>query len=283
MKKICTIVILIILVALGCQKQQHGKVVAKVGDAELTLEEIKNQLDASLISNKEQLQKYILNWVNEELLYQEALRRGIDRTNQFQSQMNEMKRQLAIQQLIEQQIYLDSVKVNDSTALNYFTQNQAEFFVKDDIIKINSATFATREQAAYFTSQISKGLSWKDAIEKVKSDSALASNLIDMVTEKFFSQKNIYPEEIWKIATALGINEVSFPIKTAKGYSVVQLLARKMKGEKADFEIARDEVVQRIIIENRRKRYTELLNELRNKIKVDILFSQISSSDTSHK
>ncbi len=283
MKKIWTIVILFTLITLGCQKQQHGKVVAKVGDSELTLEEIKSQLDKSLISSREQLQKYILNWINGELLYQEALKQGVDKSNQFQNQMNEMKRQLAIQQLIEQKIYIDSAKVSDSTALNYFNQNQTEFFVKDDIIKINSATFTTREQAASFVSQISRGLSWKDAIEKVKSDSALASNLIEIITEKFFSQKNIYPEETWKIATALGINEISFPIKTAKGYSVVQLLARKMKGEKADFEIARDEVVQRIIIEDRRKRYTELLNNLRNKNKVEIFFSQISSSDTSYK
>lgn len=280
MKIIWALINLLVVFNLGCQEQKPSTVIAKVGDAELTLEEAKSSLASSQVYNKKELQKYVMNWINEELLYQEARRKGIDNTQQFKARMSELQKHVTVQQFIDHQIFLDSTEIDESAALNYFEQNRAEFFIREDLIKLNIITFNNRDRAAWFASQVSRGAIWQEVLADIKNDSIAASSLTGYTTGKFYSQRTLSPQELWKVAFTLGINDISFPVKTAFGYSILQFLSRKKKGDVPEYEIVQDEVKQRIIIENRRQQHMKLLNDLRNRYKVEIFLSQISLSDT---
>ncbi len=82
MSKSCSSVLLILglgLVGLpGCgPEREEGPVVARVGDAALTVAQLDNQIPDSDMAEA-QRRLFVENWVRRELLYQEALAREVD-------------------------------------------------------------------------------------------------------------------------------------------------------------------------------------------------------------
>lgn len=277
---ICVTFCLISIIFVSCHKRAQGTIIARVGDAVLTLEEVKSCFDTSQGMFRNQLDSYVKNWINEELLYQEASRKGIENDEQYQMQIRNVQRQLATQRFIEQAVYGDTVGLKDSLMIQYFEAHRAEFLIKEDIIIINFAIFKSRDQASIFAAKVSRGAPWQDAIIYVQSDSALKASLLYHSLNQFFTRQTINPPEAWKVAVTLNSNEVSFPVKTTMGYIVLQPLEKKKRGDSAEFEIVRDEVRERILIEERRKKYMKIIQDLHKRYKVEIFIPEASKTDT---
>ena len=282
MKKAWLILVILPVLIAGCSRQKSETIIAKVGDETLTLREARTHIDSSKISSPDQLRNYVIHWVNEELLYQEARKDGIESTEQFQKRLQEARKQLANQQYLDRQIYDSEPKIEEQMIADYYERNRSEFFHREDAVKLNMATFLSRERAAYFASQLFHGNSWRDVVDNMRQDSGSAKFFIGSVSDRYFTRRTLMTEEIWKVSTALNINDVSFPVKVPEGYCIAQLLARKKKGEQADYDIVRDEVRQRVLIELRHKRYIQLLENLRSKYKVEIFSDQFTKNDTTH-
>ncbi len=260
----------------GCAKPQ-GAVIARVGDAVLTLEEASLAVDSSRGSYDQQVRAYAASWVINELLHQEAEREGVDKTEQFERQAKDAVRQLAVQAYLEKHVYADTIAVNDSSARSFFSAHTDEFMVREDIRKMNIAVLAKREHAVAFVTLLSQGIPWNKALERISSGSS--SPILLSESEQYYTKRTITPPELWKVASTLSENEPSFPVKTSSGYVVMQLLQAIKEGATADFDAVRDEVRQRVLMEQRRKQYDDLLVSLRNKYSVQLFFPL---TDTTH-
>ena len=254
--------------------------IARVGDSELTLEEARTAIDTASVAFESRLHNYVASWINTQLLFQEAQRKGLEHTETFQRQLADAERQLAVQQFLEQHVYADSITISDDEQRTYFDQHASEFFVRDEMMKMNVISFTTRERAMAFVSSVSQGTSWEQVIKKIMQDSTTSSSVLSFTTNKYYSQKTLYPPELWKVAATLSVNEVSFPIKTLLGYFVLQPLATVHQGKPADFELAKDEVHERLLIEKRRQRYNDLLGTLRKQYNVEVMLPSVSRVDT---
>jgi len=263
---------------MGCQRQPQGKIIARVGDEVLTDNEALAHIDTLLKPTDDQLKRYVIQWINNELVNQEARRRGIDKEDRFIHQSQEAEKIIANQYFLERYIYSDTMGIKSILLHEYFKNHSSEFLVQEDVVKINVITFNTRERASSFASSVLRGVFWSDAISAVLSDST--SGVVSSFTEKYYTQHTLFPTELWKLASTLGINDVSFPVKTPMGYSVIHMISVIKKGEPADFAFAQDEIRGRVLIEQRRKRYNELLENLRNKSKVDIFLNTSINSDS---
>ncbi|MDI6767096.1 MAG: peptidylprolyl isomerase [Bacteroidota bacterium] len=274
-----TICILSIFVV-SCRKQTEGTIIARVGETVLTLEEAKVCIDTSQGPFQNQLNSYVKHWITEELLFQEASRKGIENDEQYQLQIRDVQRQLATQRFIERAVYGDTISLSDSLLMHYFEAHRAEFFIREDMIKLNYVIFNTREQASMFAAKVSRGALWQDAISNVQNDSTLQASLLYHSENQFSTKQTINPPELWKIAATLNSNEVSFPVKTAMGYCVLQPLDKKKRGDTAEFEIVRDEIRERVLIKERRNKYKKIINDLHRRYKVEILIPEATNTDT---
>jgi peptidyl-prolyl cis-trans isomerase C len=259
-------------------------VIARVGNAELTIADAKAHIDTSQVPFGDQLQRYVVHWVNEELLYQEAQRRGIGNSDELEHQIQDARRQLIADAFVQRQVYLDdTTSVSDSVLRAYYALHTAEFIVSEDLVKLNLAIFNARDRASKFSAQVMRGSLWDDAIAATIQDTVAQSGLVSNVRGQYFSQRTIFPLELWKVAAALDVNDVSFPIRTSGGYCVIQLLEQAQEGKPASLDVARDEVRDRVLIARRRQCYEDLLGTLRKRYTVEIMSTVEKQKDTSNR
>ncbi len=272
---------LIVCTGLSCRQPEQQNVIARVGKETLTLDQARAGLGASGQPSEDELRRFINHWVSEELLFQEAQRRGLENTQDFDERMQETRRHLLAQAFLDSQ-FGDSSQIGDSILRAYYDQHADEFFVHADMMKLNALRFVTREKASQFAALITRGMTWSDAMAAALRDSADPATAIPGVSGQYVSQHSVFPPELWKVAASLGINELSFPVKTAIGYCVIQPLARLSAGSRAGFEVALDEIRARVRIEQRRRNYEELLGTLRKRYSVEIILPNEQKTDTLH-
>ncbi|MBI1803389.1 MAG: peptidyl-prolyl cis-trans isomerase [Ignavibacteriae bacterium] len=269
----------------GCQSQpgtNRKQVIARVGDVELTIDEAKLYIDTTRGEVDAQLRNYVSYWVNTELVYHEAKRLGIDRSEEFTRQLAGVEQHLAGQLFLDRKVYTDSENVRDEALQEYFTVHASEFIIHDDMVKLNVAAFNNRERASAFAAHVSQGTSWSDAITHLQKDTVTASGILSSTVGEYFTPQTLFPRELWKVAQALDVNEVSFPIKTLAGYVIIQVLGSLKQGSPATYELARDEARQRFLLDRRRRQYDELLETLRKRYTVQVLLDSRIASDSTH-
>jgi hypothetical protein len=268
----------------GCGKHlPPSPVMARVGDDALTYEEALGHIDTTMGDRNVQLRQYIASWVTSELLYQEAKRKGIENSGPVNRQLDEIRRHLATQSYLEQYVYHDTTSIPDDTLRAYFENHGAEFFIREDVKQLNIALLNNREKASTFAAAVAQGTAWKVALAAFMKDTASAATLLSSSGGRYYSVHTIIPPELWKVTQALANGEVSFPVKTESGYVVVQVIRIFKQGAASPFEFAKDEILQRVLLERRRKTYDDLLKSLRNRYSVQIYFSPSADSTVHHE
>jgi peptidyl-prolyl cis-trans isomerase C len=275
-----SVALLLLLVLGGCRQERGGTVLAKVGDAVLTREDVLAAVDTTRAPADQQIRAYVISWVNNELLHQEASRRGIEKSDAFERQLDDVKRQLAVQGLLDEEDRADTAAADSASLSAYFDAHAQEFFLREDMIRLNIIVLARREEASAFAASVSEGAAWAAAAERLAADSAAGQTIRFSAAGAYYSRRTLAPPDLWKVAATLGVNEVSFPVRIGDGFAVLQLLARLGEGKAAEFDFVRDEVAERVMMERRRARYDALLAKLRSSTPIQVMLSPASSTDT---
>ncbi len=264
------LIVVIALLCGGCSAEPAGTVIARVGDSVLTLEEARAALDTSAGNFDKRLNRYVAAWVNSELLHQEALRLGIESDPGFEARLNTVRRQLVNQELLDRLIYGDTVSFGNDVLQSYFTSHPDEFTIAENHLKLRLATFHGRETARKFASSVAPGKTWTTLLDSMGKDPRASQEIVSSTPERWYTRSTIYPPELWKVTGPLGPGEVSFPLKTDEGYTVLQYVALAPAGKTDEFDLVRDEVLNRVLIESRRSRLETLLGTLRERYGVEM-------------
>lgn len=266
-----------LLLSAGCSRGTDETVLARVGDAVLTLEHARGIVGTE-DSSEAWLRQFVSGWVEAELIHQEALHQGFERSDDVRRQIEDIDRQVIIQAFLEKEIYSDSTGISDAALREYFSRHAEEFPAREDIIQMNMIVLSSREQASIFAAAVAQGTFWNSALASIRADSIAAGNLS---TGVYFTQRTLYPVELWKVALQLAMKEASVPVKTLRGYVVLQPMSSIRRGNAVPYELALDEVRQRMLVERSRKKYYELLGTLRQRYNVQIVLNAAQSPDTS--
>jgi hypothetical protein len=266
----------------ACSKEAPPKqFAARVDQVLLTNEELANAVD-SLSSSPLRAREYINEWVNTELLFQEAARRGLGDNDQIRRQIEVTTKRLVVGVLLEQELYGDE-NVSEDEIITMYRGGGEAFRLREDVARVSYALFRDRDAANMFRGKLVRGTAWDAAMEEAQRDSLLRPQLVQVATRQFFTQSNLYPVELWKLAKTLGKDEVSFAVKTDAGYYVLVAHSVTKQGELPELEYIRNEIRDRILIEQRRIRYERLLAELRSKHTVEVRIPDVDSLHHTHE
>jgi parvulin-like peptidyl-prolyl isomerase len=256
--------------------QQSDKVVARVDDQVLTMKMIKSEVDPSRILNESELQQFVNRWITNELLYQEARRRGYDESEEIERKVNEARKQLSVAELLEREVYsLAENSVQSSEIAKYFQEHSDEYVLKETMVKLSVAIFNQSEIANQFRSSALGPNGWDQSVDEFRRGGS--PSMISYSDSLYFTQSSLYPPELWKVATVLGIDEVSFPIKTSVGFVVLRSLGQFKKGSLTPLDAVSDEIRRRLAMERRQELYQKFIQQLRNKHSVQFLVSAVDS------
>lgn len=256
----------------SCTRQpERTQEVARVDDQTLTSDMVHQQLDTSGGISEMQVRMFARQWVNSELLYQEAKRQGLDRSEGVLRNLENARRELAINALLEKDVFTDTPQsISKAEIAVYFKDHGEEFVLHDDIVEISLAVFSEREPAASFREAALQGEGWEAALAKSQNVKNGQSQLVTRTDSAFYSQSTLFPAKLWKVSSALGAGEVSFPVKTSAGYFVILLVGSYQRGSTPPVEYVEDAIRGRLMMQHRQEHFTEYLETMRKKHTVQI-------------
>ncbi len=271
------------ILLLGCaERRTSDSHVARVNESYLTMEELPEHTDTTSIASP-QAHAYVSRWVSRELLFQEARRRGLDKSPEIKTRIDEIEKQLIVTLLLDREIYNEQlVNFSNEELLGYFENHTEEFFLRTDVAKTNYVLFHGRESASAFRKRVRRGTSWYDAVSDVEKDTVASAAIIQRGDSLYITEQELFPPAVWRVLIKTSAGQISFPVKTDQGYFVFQLLGFQKRGTRAEFRYSLPEIRERLIVEKRRKLLDSLLSELRQRYTVEVNLGETSEQDTLH-
>jgi hypothetical protein len=269
--------ILLVVTAIGCSKNVPDKTpVARIDNQTLALEEIRAHIDTSREPSQAQIQQYIQRWLTEESLYREAINRGLDRTDEMNQKLDDVRRQFAINALLEKEVYSQQTSEFSGQDIHqYYNAHIQEFNVMHDIALVSFALFKNRDAATEFRNLVVKGTPWNSAMNQQ------TQSVILRVDSSYQTQASLIPAELWRVASKSTSRELSFPISTGHGYYILVVWKFIKQGQTADESLVEQEIRGRLTVERRRQIYSQFVQNLRAKHAIQVFISSASDSGKS--
>ena len=90
------LVVFAAIAGFSCRQKTQGLIVARVGEHVLTLDDLYKSIppEYSDFITREQMINYVKQWIDNEILYEEALRQKIDKEDAIKTRLARMKQAL---------------------------------------------------------------------------------------------------------------------------------------------------------------------------------------------
>jgi peptidyl-prolyl cis-trans isomerase C len=256
---------------LSCSKSpQHVEELARVNDRSLTKEMIEAHANAPQQLTDAQIKMYANRWVISEILYQEAKRQKLDESDEVKRNLEDAQKQLTIAALLEKEIISvppDAVPASD--VQTYYDKHAEEFSVREQTVWISTVIFRDRRTAERFRDAALGSAGWAGAV----ADARASGTVIDAADSVLHTQATLYPNELWRLAAAMRTTDVSFPVKTSAGFFVIRMLRSMKRGEQPPLQVVEPKIRERLSVELRQQKYSELIESLRKKNDVRLFYA----------
>jgi len=273
-KLIFTILGVCFLILIGCEKEEDGQIVAAVGEEVLTLEELVDQIPLHIRSDVSPvvIREFVLRWINDEVLYREAMIKKLDEDPEIQKEFEMLKRDLLISRLIENTLST-KIEVTDEEIQAFYDANKEAFVLSEDIVRAYHILVQTNDEAR----EIRKRLRADEPFEEVAREFSPDSLSYDGYDLGYFTKEEVIPE-IANVVFKVSDNTIPFPIKSDFGYHVVKVVDSQKSGEIKKFEIVKDEIKHKLLTKKKEDRYQRFLLQMKSKVNIQTNFQLLDSS-----
>lgn len=275
MKKIMLVVLLSAALCACSQKQTdrkmelNGDVLAKVGTASISQGDFYNDLKSlpdyarQMFEGENGKEKFLDEIVKKEILYQQALKEGLDKDPKFSKKVEDFKKLTLVSELLEKEI-MAKAKVSDSDVKDYYSKHKQDFAATSQI-KASHILVKTQAEAEKVLARLRKGEKFEAVAKEVSIDKPSAANGGDL---GYFSRGQMVPE-FERAAVGLKIGEISNPVKTPFGFHIIKVTDKKT-GPVIEFDKVKDIISQRLSGEKQKEAFDNYLTELKKNFKVEI-------------
>lgn len=273
-----------ILMVFACscfRKSEKVTFVARVNNQYLTPERVTGSFSTVFRGTDAQTRDFVTQWVNSALLYEEAKAQGLDRSTQVNETLEEMKKQLAVNRLLETEVYgNERAAITDDEVEVYYHQHQDLYLLAEDLAKVRFVLFASRDAASRLRSVLAKGKSWDEALQSLSGDSLFSAAMIERADSQYIRRSTVGSMELWRTVTQLRVGDLPQIVKDNAGYYVVGLSQIQRAGEVAELPSVVGETRDRVLVEKRQRALQGLLERLKKKYSVQLNLSALESVDT---
>lgn len=244
-----------------------NKVLAVVNDKEITEQDIDallknlNPQYQAQFQSEEGRRQLLTELINKELLYFDALDKGLDQEEAFLAQLEEIKSNFIKQYAMNKM--LSDINVTEKEVKEYYEANKAKFKAPEKV-KASHILIASEEQAEEVVEELNNGLDFAEAAKKYSKCPSK-----DKGGDLGFFMKGQMVPEFEKAAFNMEIGEISEPVKTQFGYHIIKVEDKQEEAEQ-EFEQVKDKITQQLLAQKQQKIYQEKVEELKGKYEVEI-------------
>ncbi|OGJ88342.1 MAG: hypothetical protein A2268_05535 [Candidatus Raymondbacteria bacterium RifOxyA12_full_50_37] len=281
LKKIIIVIVALVLLAAGSflvyvvkfkpitQPVQPGKFVARVGNSTLTVEDINNRIppEYSDFISYEQNVDYVKRWIDNEILYQAAVNREIDKEPEIRERLKKMQKDLLVSEMISR-LCTKTPNVSDEAIEKFYREHLAEFTRNETEIKYIHMCLKTLGEAWNIRRQVTPDnfitLARQYSIDSIE----------DINTLQYVTSREVMPE-LTSVIFDIKIGGTTPPINTPLGFFIVKIMDKQTPGTVRELRDVRDEVINRLSSQTQRVRLEEIISDLRKKMIVEYNVSLI--------
>ncbi len=246
--------------------------------------ETRHSLDSKIVR-----QNFIIQFINEELLYQEAKKRGIKADNpEIEAELLEMKEghtdmtfgtylssmmltEAILKEKIERRIVTEKlinaltkdINITDDELKEYFDSHKDEFR-ESARCRMKQIVIKTRDEAQNIISQLKKGASFEE-LAQLYSESPEKKNGGDLG----FLPEDSIDEFFTRECRKLKEGEISQIIESSEGYRIYKMVKRTPEKE-LSFEDIKKKIYIKLLDDYREREKNSLLRKLRTEHRITI-------------
>jgi EpsD family peptidyl-prolyl cis-trans isomerase len=260
--------LLFAFVACAKKGEEKGPYLAKVGNVKITQADLEKEMKnlpsfaQKIFEGSGGKERFLNELIKKELLYQEALKKGLDKDADYLKRVEDFKKITLIGKLLEKEME-SKAKVSDQDVKDYYEKHKGDFAVGQ--IRASHILVKTEEEARKILERLKKGEDFAKIAKKSSIDSGSAKNGGDL---GFFSAGQMVPE-FEAAAVKLKPGEISEPVRTKFGYHIIKVTDKKV-GKSVEFEKVKNYISQRLSAEKQKGVFDSYIDELKKKYPVEI-------------
>ncbi len=258
-----------------CTRGDDSPVVAQVGDAQLTLDDLYRNIPEEYRDRitREQNVEYVKQWIDTELLYREALNRSLHKEKDVRRRLERMRRDLLSAELLNrQQLTSEHIHISDTMVQEYYERNEETFVRPKEVVRFLQIVVDKYSVASSLRSQAN-----------AKNFSALAAKHSKTPAEDPRSAPYLPLDELEpRLAAALKNarpGNTRGPVKLDDGYYLLHLLDRQEAGTVATLDEVRGAIVDRLTSEIQKREVERVLSSLRMQTNVTLNIDVIPGAE----
>ena len=250
----------------ACGRQaEKSAVIAQVGDATLTVEDLKNMVPVEILDSagENELVDYVNQWMRSELLYQAAEAMGYGKDPRVEGRTLQAHRDIIIDVFLEDELNMRPF-ISDEEINAYYENNVASFTRIETEVQAAILWFNDSDRAERARQALNGGSSFSEVI----SDTAfgvVASN-----TEMEYLSQAELGDELGDSVFGIRTGTLSRVVPINDEYILVRVNDRQEAGSRRSIEEVRDEIVMRLTSDLWEMKLDELLSRLLDQADVSI-------------
>jgi peptidyl-prolyl cis-trans isomerase C len=254
----------------GCQNKEQiqkrpSDVLARVNGEVLTERDLELFVPEAYrdFITPDQKRDYVRGWIENEILYQEAKRKKIDRDEIIKWRIEQAVRNTLIESFLDKELG-ERVEISDDEAKEYYQENKNEFTRKQDEVRISHILVRNIAEAGLVSVRLQEGESFDMIAKAMSLDETSKETGGDM---GYVALSNL-PPDFYKVVTKLDPGGISAPIRTDYGFDIIMVTDKKDKGSIRQYELVKDQITNSLTFNKRKEEVVNLLRELKKDAKV---------------
>lgn len=260
------LLLLILFLLVSCEKEAetNKKVIVQVGDQELSVEDLTDVIPKKQdeLVTQEQIQNYIQRWIDNELIYQEALRLGMNESAELERVLRRAEKEYLINTLLDS-FMTANINIPEQEIINYYEMNKDNFIRGKTEIRASHILVSESSEAEELRRRIIRG----EDFEEVAREASLDYRRKNRIDLGYFSSDDVVPE----IASSLfrwRVGTVTRPIKSEFGYHIFKITDKKDQNTLKEYEEVQDEIVERLLAKRKEEMYKDYITSLKSKVEI---------------
>ena len=255
-----------VLVSCGGQKKPQGTVLAKVNDQVLTLEDVLYQLPPVYRDQfrGKDLQDAVDNWINTQLLYQQAVKAGADKDPEVQAVIRFRTTDAVARHYFEKRL-ADTMIVTPNDVDSAFEAQRESFKLDKDRLRASHILVGSKEEAEGIYNRLKKG----DDFSRLASEYSLDRQTSASGGDLGYFTADLIDPAFAAAALKLKIGEFSVPVKTPYGYHIIMLTDHQTAGASVDSVEVKSKITEDLVMTRQNQYLNDLLASLKKEAKIE--------------
>ncbi len=264
-----------LLLSFGCVQKKEAEKAApedylvKINNTYITEEDFMEKFQTlpawaqKRFTDEEGKKQFVNEIVKEELLYQEALNRGIDKDPYFQDRIEEFRRMTLVSTILKNEVE-EKASVDEQELRDFYERHKDSFSTGEEV-KASHILVDTEAEAEDILKKIMMKESFSELAKKFSKDHTSAIKGGDL---GFFGKGRMVPG-FEKVAFELQPGEVSDLVKTKFGYHIIKVI-EKRESKLRDFDEVRSVIEQRLKAEKQKTLFDDFIGSLKEQSATEI-------------